>query len=506
MVCFGVFRAISRMILAAGLMVAGCLLMTGSVSAQGAGRDLVVTDPQHRNLITIPPGTRFPITRRITIGLDKSVLIELPVDMSNVLVSNPEVMDAVVQSSRQVYLLAKDAGEANAFFMGPDGQKLMFLEVVVTRDLASLSDALARLLPGSRIKVESVGDNVVLTGSVLNPVDSNRAAELAGRFVKKKDAKAPDGDKKFDNVVNMLSVAAKEQVLLRVQVAEMQRDAIRRLGVNWNEAGVTAGNFTVSKILTNAFPVTASAAPPLTAGLFADATWRSGAQSVTAIVQALERAGLIRTLAEPNLTAISGETAKFLAGGEFPVPVATQDRQIAIVWKQYGVSVSFKPVVMSEGRISLALSAEVSELTNDGAVSVNDLSLQALKVRRSETTLELPSGGTLAMAGLLSDESRQSVEGIPGLKNLPVLGALFRSNEYRRRESELVILVTPYLSTHAARQDFARPDGGYAPSSTLQELFLGHINRTYGKGRLPAGRFEGDYGFIVDHPDPGVKG
>ncbi len=505
MVCFGVFRAITRSFLVVGLATAGSLLMSGGASAQGPGRDLVVTDPQHRNLITIPPGTRFPITRRITIGLDKSVLIEMPADMSNVLVSNPEVMDAVVQSSRQVYLLAKDAGEANAFFMGPDGQKLMFLEVVVTRDLASLSDALARLLPGSKIKVESVGENVVLTGSVLTPVDSNRAAELAGRFVKKKDAKSPEGGK-YDNVVNMLSVAAKEQVLLRVQVAEMQRDAIRRLGVNWNEAGVASGNFSVSKILTNAFSATAGAAPPLTAGLFADATWRSGTQSVAAIVQALERAGLIRTLAEPNLTAISGETAKFLAGGEFPVPVASQDRQIAIVWKQYGVSVSFKPVVMSEGRISLALSAEVSELTSDGAVTINDLSLQALKVRRSETTLELPSGGTLAMAGLLSDESRQSVEGMPGLKNLPVLGALFRSNEYRRRESELVILVTPYLSTHAARQDFARPDGGYAPSSTLQELFLGHINRTYGKGRLPPGRFEGDYGFIIDHPDPGVKG
>lgn len=493
-------------------MVAGLLAVAGLASAhvavaQPAGRDpVVVTDPQHRNLITIPPGTRFPITRRITLGLDKSVLIEMPADLNNVLVSNPEVMDAVVQSSRQVYLLAKDAGEANAFFMGPDGQKLMFLEVTVTRDLASLSDALARLLPGSKIKVESVGDNVVLSGSVLTPIDSNRAAELVARFVAKKGAKPTDGEKKTDGVVNMLSVGAKEQVLLRVQVAEMQRDAIRRLGVSWDAAGVNAGNFTFTKLIQNTFPVTAGIAPPLATGSLGEVAWRSGTQNITAIVQALERAGLIRTLAEPNLTAISGETAKFLAGGEFPVPVASQDRQISIVWKQFGVSVSFKPVVMSEGRISLAVSAEVSELTNDGAVTLNDLTLQALKVRRAETTLELPSGGTLAMAGLLSDETRQSVEGVPGLKNLPVLGALFRSNDYRRRESELVILVTPYLSAHAPRQDFARPDGGYAPSSTLQELFLGHLNRTYGKGRVPAGRYEGDYGFIVDHPDPGVKG
>ena len=169
----------------------------------------------------IPPGTRFPIARKITIGLDKSMLIELPVDLQNVLVSNPEVVDAVVQSSRQVYLLAKDVGDANAFFMGADGQRLMFLEITVARDLTPLTDALNRLLPGARIKVEAVGDNVILTGSVINPIDSNRASEIANRYTKKKDS-----------VVNMLAVGAKEQVLLKVQVAEMQRDAIRRLGVN----------------------------------------------------------------------------------------------------------------------------------------------------------------------------------------------------------------------------------------------------------------------------------
>jgi pilus assembly protein CpaC len=213
---------------------------------------------------------------------------------------------------------------------------------------------------------------------------------------------------------------------------------------------------------------------------------------------------LIRTLAEPNLTAISGETAKFLAGGEFPIPVASQDRQITIAWKTFGVNVTFKPVVMREGRISLTISAEVSELTSDGAVTINEISIPALKVRRAETTLELPSGGTLAMAGLLSDDTRQSVEGVPGLKDVAVLGALFRSNDYRRRESELVILVTPFLATHAPRGEFARPDGGYAPSSTLRELLLGHVNRIYGPpGYRPHGRYEGDIGFIIDYA--GVK-
>ena len=489
-------------------MVALSIGAAADAAAQGGLREpWPALATGHRSQIVIPPGTRFPILRKITIGLDKSVLIELPVDLQNVLVSNPEVMDAVVQSSRQLYLLGKDAGDANAFLFGPDGQKLLLLEVTVARDLTTLSDALARLLPGSRIKVEAVGDNIVLTGSVLNPIDANRAADIAGRYSKKKDS-----------VVNMLGVVAKEQVLLKVQVAEMQRDAIRRIGVNLPGAILNSGNITFTKVIQNAFPVTASAVPGalsagpgalpfVTAGEAGQTTWSSGLNTVSALVQALERAGLIRTLAEPNLTAISGETAKFLAGGEFPVPIATQDRQISVSWKTFGVNVSFKPVVMTEGRISLTISAEVSELSSDGAVTLLDISIPALKVRRAETTLELPSGGTLAMAGLLSDETRQSVEGVPGVKNLPVLGALFRSNDYQRKESELVILVTPYIATHGPKSEFARPDGGYAPSNTLRELLMGHINRIYGPpGYAPEGRYDGEFGFIVEYPDAGVKG
>jgi pilus assembly protein CpaC len=471
------------------------------------------TEPAHRSHIVFPPGTRFPVARRMTIGLDKSMLIELPVDMQNVLVSNPEVIDAVVQTSRQIYLLGKDGGDANAFVFGPDGQKLLMLEITVVRDLTPLTDALTRLLPGSRIRVEAVGENIVLTGSVLTPLDANRAAEMAGRYTKKKDG-----------VVNMLAVAGKEQVLLKVQVAEMQRDAIRRIGVNLPGLALQSGNITFTKVIQNALPTTSSAVPqaipvppgiPLgpgalpfvIAGEAAQGTWSSGGNAVSAMVEALERAGLIRTLAEPNLTAMSGESAKFLAGGEFPVPIANQDRQVTVAWKQFGVSLSFKPVVLTEGRISLAISAEVSELSSDGAVTISSISIPALKVRRAETTLEMPSGGTLAMAGLLSDETRQSAEGVPGVKNLPVLGALFRSNDYRRRESELVILVTPYLATHGHKADFGRPDGGYAPSSTLRELFMGHINRIYGPpGYTPQGRYDGEFGFIVDYPDAGVKG
>ena len=455
-------------------------------------------EPAHRSYLRIPANGQLPVTRRITIGVDKSMLVELPVDLENVLVSNPEVVNAVVKTQRQVYLLAKDQGEANAFFMGRNGEKVLLLEVVVARDLSALNDSLHRLLPGAKIKVEMMGDNIVLTGSVMTPVDANRAAELAQRTMKKKDA-----------VVNMLSVIteAKEQVLLKVTVAEMQRDAIRRLGVDVS-ALATSGNFTFQKVIANAFPVTDALVAKRSAGSIGGIGWGTKNGSVEAIIEALERTGMMRTLAEPNLTALSGETAKFLAGGEFPIPVASDaNRQVTIVFKSFGVATTFKPIVLSDGRISLAIGAEVSELTTEGAVSINGISIPALKVRRAETTLEMPSGSTLAMAGMLSDDTRQSVEGVPGLKNLPILGQLFRSNDFRRRETELVILVTPYIATHMTPAQAARPDKGFAPTSDLKSIFFGHLNRLYGPiggvtGPLP----DGEFGFIIAYPEPGTKG
>ncbi|MGD9785360.1 MAG: type II and III secretion system protein family protein [Hyphomicrobiaceae bacterium] len=490
--------------IAAGLALAGAILLAalGTQAHANGGGDSA--DAQHRSILRVPAMPGRSISKKVSIGLDKSMLIEVPTDLRNVLVSNPDVVDAVVQTTRQVYLLAKATGEANAFFMGPDGERILLLEVSVVRDLGALHDMLERLIPNSRIRAEMMGDNVVLSGSVDTPIDANRAAELAGRFIKK-----PDG------VVNMLDTRSKEQVLLKVQVAEIQRDALKRIGVDVPGAVLQAGNFTFAKVIQNAFPITsplvpkalpidAVTAPVVRAGAALQPTWSTNNQSVTAMIEALERSGVLKTLAEPTLTAMSGESAKFLAGGEFPVPIAQQNNSISVEWKQFGVNVAFKPVVLTEGRISLNISAEVSEISPDGSVNLATITLPGLKVRRAETTLELPSGATLAMAGLLSDETRQSAEGVPGLKNLPVLGALFRSNDYRRRETELVILVTPYIATHASAKELARPTDGYAPESTLRELFFGNINRIYGHSSVPRGRYRGDYGFIIDYP--GVKG
>ena len=231
-----------------------------------------------------------------------------------------------------------------------------------------------------------------------------------------------------------------------------------------------------------------------------EAVWGPGPRSLGRLVEKLEGAGLVRTLAEPNLTAVSGETAKFLAGGEFPVPMAAHDGQIAMSWKTFGVNVAFKPVVLSEGRISLTIAAEVSQLSNDGAVVLRDLAIPALKVRRAETTVELPSGGALMIAGLLQDQTKQTIDSLPGLMNLPILGALYRSRDYQNGETELVVIVTPYLVKDTAPGELQTPADGLELASDAQTVLLGRLNKVY---RTPpqavAGRaYQGPYGYVID--------
>jgi pilus assembly protein CpaC len=458
-----------------------------------------------RAVLRIESPGQLPAARRMTLHVNSGMLVELPVDINNVAVSDPLLLDAAVFTSRRVYLVAKKAGSANVFFIGRDGQKQLVLELELTRDFSGLQDTLNKLIPGSDIKASAVGDGVVLTGSAANPVDAARAADIAT------EALSQTGKGK---VVNMISVRSKEQILLKVSVAEMQRAALKRLGVNVPEAVVRAGNITFGTVLNNALPVTgatvpsaaaaAAGVPAVVAGAALQAGLRQGDHRVTALIQSLERAGLSRILAEPNITAISGETAKFLAGGEFPVPVAVQNNTISVSWKQFGISLAFTPFVLSEGRISLKVSAEVSELAPENAVVADRISIPGIRVRRAETVVELPSGGALAMAGLISDETRQGAEGLPGLKQLPLLGALFRSRDFQRNETELVFVITPYVVQATERNQLSRPDQGFAPSSDLQGVFLGQLNRVYGKSkRAPSGSFRGQYGYIVEYPDLG---
>jgi pilus assembly protein CpaC len=455
------------------------------------------------SILRLSSEASLPVTRRITLGLHKAMIVELPVDGQDVIVSHTETIDATVHTPRRITLYAKSVGDANVFFLGRDARKLLILDIKVKRDLTDLGDMLKRLLPGSRLKLSASGEGVVLSGGVAHGADASRAEEIAKQYLKN------------GTVVNLISVAEKEQVLLKITVAELQRDAIRRLGINLPQAIASTGPFTFSKIIQNGLPASSAVSPAaqfigagqvpaLSVGSALQATARWNGNTASSIIESFERVGLSRTLAEPTLTAISGETAKFLAGGEFPIPIASQNNSVSVTWKSFGVNIAFTPFVLAEGRISLKVAAEVSELSSQGAVTLDNISIPALQVRRAETTVEMPSGSALAIAGLLSDQTRQNVDGVPGLRNVPVLGALFRSKDFRKGESELVIMVTPYVVRPTDRNELSRPDEGFAPAGDLKGVFLGHLNRLYSPTIRSAGRsLKDDYGFIIEYPEYG---
>ncbi|MEJ2124377.1 MAG: type II and III secretion system protein family protein, partial [Alphaproteobacteria bacterium] len=422
--------------------------------------------------------------RTVTVGLNKSVLIDLPADVSDVMISDPKVVDAVMRSKRHVLLLGQSIGQASATFISDGGKKVLTLDIMVERDLSQVSRIIHRLIPKAHVQLEMVNDNIVLSGTVTTPEEATHVADIAARFVGKPE-----------QVLNLLSVDAKEQVLLRVTVAEMNRSALRRLGVDLSET-FSAGTLSAVKVAETAFPVTGS----VVAGAVLDRTakvleysasgsalaagFSRGKSSVDALVQALEREGLAHTLAKPNLTSVSGETADFLAGGEYPVPVGSDNNGMTITFKSFGVGLKFTPVVLSGGRINLKIATQMSELTTEGAVTVNSISIPALKVRRASSTLELPSGGSVVMAGLISQQTRRSAEGIPGLKQLPVLGHLFRSDDFIRSETELVVLVTPYLVRSTPRDALETPAEHLPPPPNA------HVT-----AKLTAGD---DFGFIIE--------
>jgi pilus assembly protein CpaC len=509
--------------------------------ASDPGRNVGVANA-HQSFIRISETEQTPVRKNLKIGIGKSVLIEFPRDIRDVMVSNPAAVDAVVLSSNRVFLLARQLGEANAFFFDTNGEQYATLELFVERETAGLEALLNRIIPGSTIKVEILNQTVILTGSVKNPTDSTRASTIARQFLASKSqvkSEAKDGvvrtevelNKDDNPIVNMLTVEAEEQVMLKVTVAEVQRSLMKQMGINLGGA-LNAGNFSTTLLTENALPLTAAAglgklpvfgnntklddkaacgasfgicaynAGPSTtsygnSGLTGG--WAGNSGQIGTAIRALERDGLIRTLAEPNLTAVSGEPAKFLAGGEYPVPVVDSTGALSVQYKEFGVSLAFTPIVLSEGRISLKIETEVSELTSVGAVTLSNIQIPALKKRQAKSTVELPSGGTLALAGLISDDTRQNIDGLPGAKDIPILGTLFRSRDFIKQETELVVIVTPYLVRPGARQQFATPADGLVAATDMKANFLGHLNRIYGKSEAPpAADLKGDYGFIVE--------
>jgi pilus assembly protein CpaC len=434
--------------------------------------------------------------RFLALGIGKSVVIDLPQDIKDVLVADPKIANAVVRSPHRAYIIGEAVGQTNVVFFDSEGQQIAAYDIAVKRDLNGVRAALKQALPNSGIQIEGVGDGVMLSGSVSSPVEAQQAGDLAARLVGS-----------ADKVVNSIAVHGRDQVMLKVTVAEVRRDIIKQLGVDLS-ASMNYGTAIVNFNNTN--PFTALGQPLVGGNSASVSALTNGLPSVTATLRAMESAGVIRTLAEPNLTAISGESATFIAGGEFPIPtgVTCQTTSAGAVgqcapsvsFKKFGISLNFTPVVLAEGRISLRVMTEVSEVSNDNSINITGISVPSIKTRRTETTLEIPSGGAMAMAGLIQEQTKQAINGFPGLSQLPVLGTLFRSRDYVNNQTELMVLVTPYIVRAVAQKDLSRPDDGFAAASDPQADLLGSINRIYGApGRVePARNYRGTYGFITD--------
>lgn len=404
--------------------------------------------------------------RPFQIDVDRAETIELPAPARSVFIANPDIADIQVLSPTTVMVFGKKMGQTTLIAVGEDNRELANRAVQVQQNTDMLQKAIQSLLPNEAIAVSGVPDGVMLTGKVRDPAAAEDARRLAARFVPRETGE----------VINRLEVQASNQINLRVRVAEVSRGVNRYFGINWNNAFKLSGF---------AFGLASGAALSST-GVFGLNTNRPGTPTpantinfgtegrgydVNGFIDALASDGLITVLAEPNLTAMSGETASFLAGGEYPILVPQSNGQVTIEYKNFGVKLSFTPTLVNSRRINVKVRPEVSELSSDGAVTLNNFNVPALKVRRAETTVELASGQSFAIAGMLSNSSDQNIDKFPMLGDMPILGELFRSTRFKRGETELVIIVTPYLVRPSGEQLALPTDGLSLPDEVERVIF-----------------------------------
>lgn len=569
--------------------------------AQTYGASQTVSAGSGPRLINLPRGTSFAV--------------DLPADARDVIVSNPAVAEANVHSPRRITVIGIAPGETDAVFLDAAGRAILTLRVRVDAGVSALQDTLSRVAPGSQVRAEAVNDSIILTGVVTSAAESERVASVARAFVS-----APE------KVLNLTTIAASDQVTLRVRIVEVQRNAIKQLGLSsdvvfnnglqsvgfgrdntysvngtalggagacYNEnrgiatdnltrtttgntttsssnlgntvTGVTTtetgttittldgrrisfssanpGSVTVTDFNGNTTTLTGTtitepesfnletisgtnavnnfvntvtsllqtqsgnALSNVVENVVSSAYRAVTGTNASACLQAFERVGLVRTLAEPNLTSVNGESASFLAGGEYPVPTGRdRDGNVTIEFKPYGVSLAFRPVVLSEGRINLQISAEVSELTQTGGITLGAgttgaLAIAGLNVRRVQNTVEIPSGGSMMIAGLLQETSRQAIDSLPGLGGLPVLGQLFRSRDYLSGETELVVMVEPFIVNPVSPGMMQTPADGLRIASDAQTIFFGQLNQAYGSpapGATTAPAWSGPVGYVIE--------
>lgn len=427
-------------------------------------------------------------TRSLRLGLEKSAVLKIPAVIKDVIVGNPDKVDVVLKNRNTAYLFARKSGETNVFFLDAAGHQILQLDLEVTLDTKPLKALLDRSIPDNAIVVDSSGSNVVLKGVVASAEQGKTAEDLARRFVTTYEGTDT-------SVVNLLKIAEGNQVMLKVRVVELKRTILKQLGINL-DGTITAGAFNFNWVNTT-YPASRQRI------LDGIANIPGSPVDISATIRALESNGLATVLAEPTLTAVSGAPASFHAGGEYPYSVCNlpdTNQQVytcSIDFQPYGITLDFTPTVLSEGRIALNIFTEVSDLAENpyGDQPVIDL-------RNAQTSVELPSGGSMMLAGLIKNATLQKIENTPGLRSLPILGALFSSQSFQRNQSELVVIVTPYVVGATEAAQTATPTDRYNNATDLQQLFLGRLNRVYGLpgagGNMSAGTYHGSIGHIIE--------
>jgi pilus assembly protein CpaC len=432
------------------------------------------------------------------VPVNKSQILKVDQPFTELLVGNPKIADVLALTNRTIYVLGKDLGATNLTVYGPNRKLIAILDLVVSYDVAGLKAKLHEVLPEEPIEVRTVNGGVLLSGNISNETSLSEALAIAEKF-------APQA------VTNALTVQGSQQVLLQVKFAEVSRTLVKQLGIG-HDLLVTAGDFSFSVITSPALPI-AGFAPFATSVLGINA----GGFNLTTTFESLEQKGLVKTLAEPNLVALSGDTANFLAGGEFPVPVLQSGSSDAITveYKEFGVGLAFTPTVIGKDLINLIVAPEVSRLDQQNSVTVNGTTVPGLATRRAKTTIELRDGQSFAIAGLLQDSYQDASSGLPWLGDVPILGLLFRSTGYQHNQTELVILVTPHLVKPASSPaEIALPTDRLALPSDA-DLFLFGRMEGQGSGVTPAagtnsaaapsgaalnrgqGGLSGQYGYIL---------
>lgn len=446
-------------------------------------------------------------SQEIVLSIGKGELVTLPGTMADVFVANDAIADVQVKSQRQLYVFGKSGGETTIYASNERGDVIFSANIRVGSNIGSIDQMLAMAMPDAKVSVSTMGANtVLLTGTVGAPEDAAEAERLVQAFL---------GDEA--NVISRLRTATPLQVNLQVKIAEVSRSLLREIGGNLQMADATSGfrfgvgtgrpiggeefNFGGPLGVGNGAAQTSIKLPDGTDLIGPSVDSRGGTSlaglgrlfglDMLGALDLSERLGLVTTITEPNLTALSGETATFLAGGEFPIPIAQGLGQVTVQFRQFGVSLAYTPTVLSNGRISMRVRPEVSELSTQGAITLNGFQVPAITTRRTETTVELGSGQSFMIAGLMSASSQHSLEKAPGLGDVPILGNLFRSRSFRKGETELVIIVTPFLVKPVDAKDIKLPTDGYRSANEFDQL-LGYRNNAGVSGEQRPGPVAAD--------------